>query len=154
GATAHRDNEARLLDKRADQGGAVLRAAIPGIEQVLVTTVAVAASGASGEELLPATLGTQVGPDRRFRSAAVWSQATASPSTVLGLTPELMDRGPEAVAEVIDRAQQAESMVVVDLVDADPPALGYAYEREGVVVYAEQALATERTEVEQPDTAF
>lgn len=45
-------------------------------------------------------------------------------------------------------------MVVVDLVAADPPSLGYAYEREGFVVYAEQALAEDRTEVEQQDTAF
>jgi serine phosphatase RsbU (regulator of sigma subunit) len=153
-ATAHRDNEDRLLNKRAEQGGAVLRAAIPGIEQVLVTTVAVAASGEAGEALLPETLGTQVGPERRFRSAAVWTQAAGPPSTVLGARPGLLDRGPDAVAAVLDRAQQADGMVVVDLVDADPASLGYAYERGGVVVYAEQPLAVDRTEVDQPDAAF
>jgi len=153
-ASAHRENESRLLEQRADQGAAVLRAAVPGIEQVLVTTVAVAGSGSAGEELLPQTLGTQVGPQARFRSAAVWTQAAAPPATILGSPPQLLDRGPDEVAAVVQRAQEAEGMVVVDLLEAATPALGYAYESGGVVVYAEQALAPDRTQVEQQDSAF
>lgn len=153
-ASAHRENESRLLQQRADQGAAVIRAAVPGIEQVLVTTVAVAGSGSTGEELLPQTLGTQVGPEARFRSAAVWTGATGPPDTILGSPPQLLERGPDEVAAVVERAEAAEGMIVVDLVEADTPALGYAYESGGVVVYAEQALAPDRTEVEQQDSAF
>ena len=65
--------------------------------------------------------------------------------------------GPEAIQAFLGRAMATEGLSVLDLLDQSPPRLGYSL-RPGdgakFIVYAEQSLPPDRTEVIQRDSAL
>ncbi len=155
---AHVDNEQRLLDQRAREAAATLAATIPSIEISLATTAAIPRVIEEGNlDVFERTLGTQVGPDRRFASAAVWTIGEPQPSVVLGSPPALATRPQREVQAFFERAREAGGMSIFDLLDEEPARLGYASSPEPdgeSLVYAETELPPARTSTTQPGSAF
>lgn len=152
------DTEERILSRRADEVAAVLTAAVSGIEAPLTTTAELVEAG-QDPELFERVMGTQVGEDRRFDSASLWEvDELAAPVAVVGETPILASRPPAAIQAFVDRALASDPMSVLDLVDEDPPTLGYGFTTRGgtgrYLVYAEQALPPNRTEITNEGEAF
>lgn len=155
-ATAHGDNEDRLTTQRTREAAAVFTAVVPTLEVPLATTAAFA--DAVDQADLKTSLEGQITPDGRFASVSVWPVGDPRPSLVAGEDPELVERPPAEITEILDRARNQGSLTVVDLLEARQPRLGYAVASPGeasrFVIYAEQALSPDRTSAVRSDSAF
>ncbi len=155
----HRDNERRLLDQRAEEVGAILTSALPN----LITPLAGAAEVAEATEAdarsfhrLVDPLVTEEGP---FATATIWTLADTPRRVVTaGADPQLADAPAGEVAEVLQRAREAQGMSVAALFDSPRPVLGYSFtsprRSPEYVIYAESPLPEDRTSVPQEDSAF
>lgn len=157
---AYDQNEDSLVAERVDQGAAVLMAAVPSIDLPLAATARLAEGslGGSPEEVLQATLGSQVGPDLRFQSASIWRAGDPAPLGELG-APAALAGDPDQLQAFFTRAVADGGLVVRFETNGDVPRLGYAYagaDTPGgpLVVYAEQELPGDRTDVPRTDDAF
>lgn len=154
---AHEENEDRLLRQQAFEVAAVLTAAVPSIEGPLVTSAALVAVEAD-PQIFRTVMGTQVGPDKRFASASVWTASDAEIVAVIGDDPLLGSQPSEVRQAFFDRSLGTGLVSVLDLSEAASPRLGYSFtSSEGpsdYLIYAEQALPADRTTSLQADSAF
>jgi serine phosphatase RsbU (regulator of sigma subunit) len=157
--TAHSENEDRLLQQRTREAAAVLEAAVPGVEAPLASTAGLVGVVEGGDpDMFRSALGAQVGGKARFVSASVWPVDGTRPTVVLGADPKLADRPADEVRAFLARAAETPGLVVHGMLTGDAPRLGYAFAGpEGggrFLVYAEQALPTDKTSVVQSGSAF
>lgn len=151
----HEDNEDRLISRRTREAAAVLSAGVPSLDSTLSMAADVVASApATDETSFQQVIGSSVGPDGRFVSASLWQPDDPSrPIAVVGDAPVLAGRPDDEVRAALDRATEAETMSVVDLLEAER--LGFALARAtSPVVYLEQALPEDRFSRVQEDSAF
>ena len=145
--------------RRTREAAAVLEAAVPSIELPLATAAAVSElDGQPDAAAFERSLGPLVGADGPFVSAALWRPGDAAPAAVLGEQSGLATIPKTDRDLFLNSAVVAGGLNVFDLLPNDPARLGYGYTPPGLgaafVVYAEQALPSDRTAVPQADSAF
>lgn len=155
--SSHEATEDRIMDRRTREAAAVFEAGISAIETSLSSVGDVVAATEGDPESFE-TLVTPIMEARGFTSASVWTtEGEASRSVaVVGDEPALGDSSEQEVRERLG-AVPAGSMHVVDLTQADPPMLGYAYRSDAasdLLAYVESPLPKDRTAVPQADSAF
>ena len=157
---SHDRNEQRLLDQRVREAAAVLVTSLPRVQTPL----------AAGAELAEATNGDAaafrrfgaplVAQGAPFVSVSLWPAHAAEPRpvTIAGDPPLLATSSPEAIRSALNRATETTALAVIDLLEATPPRLGYAFASNQsaatFVAYAEAALPADRTAVVQQGSAF
>jgi hypothetical protein len=156
---AHDQNEERLLNQRTREALAVLEATVPSVVGPLATSAAVVDTASEADpEVLRRILELHVGPEARYVSASVWPVDGTAPTIVVGQPLELSRWPTSETRAFFERAMESDRLVVLDLLDADPPRLGYAFTDPGRqatrLVYAEQTLVRDGTSLARPDTAF
>jgi hypothetical protein len=156
--TAHDRNENRLLRQRTREAAMVLSQGIPTVEQRLMAAAQLADATDGDPEALRGALEPFVGEGRPFASAAFWSPGDGQrPIVTLGAAPKLTTRPATEVQATLTRARKGD-FVVLDLLDAPTPRLGYARTAAGTagryIAYAEGALPANRTAVVRSDNAF
>jgi serine phosphatase RsbU (regulator of sigma subunit) len=160
--TVHGSNEKRLLDQKAQEVGAVLRAALPAVQTPLASVAEVAEATDANPKHISRLLAPLVGPRpaHQFVSAAIWSVTShdlQKPLVVIGKRPTLASESPREIRAVLQRASKT-PLLDVRLLDTSPPRLAYAYASSTrpvrFVVYAESEVpATGQAKVSQ-DSAF
>ncbi|MGH9132311.1 MAG: PP2C family protein-serine/threonine phosphatase, partial [Ilumatobacteraceae bacterium] len=157
---SHTETEQSLLDQHTDEAGAVLTAAIAGLQSPL----------ASGAELLEATDGNAavfsaamarfVGEGRSFSSVAAFEVGSGSTDAlaVVGEQPVLTAAGPERVRAMIDQTMATDELSIIDILDQPARRLGYGFTSvlagPRFVVYAESPLPADPTTAERSTGAF
>jgi len=156
--SAHRDVEDRILQRRVQEAGAVLTAALPSTTSPLVGAVELAEVTDGGEASFDRVLGPLVGDQGPFVSASIWPIGGDRPQVVLGERPRLADEEDAVVRQFIQGSIGTDGVSVIGLLDGPRPVLGYSLtspERTPrFAVYAERALPEDRTAVPQEDSAF
>jgi serine phosphatase RsbU (regulator of sigma subunit) len=160
-ASAHDDNEDRLLGQRVSEAAAVLTASLPSIETPVASAVAVVevTDGADQDSFrrLMQPLVEQGGP---YVSASLWrvDRPLDGPELVVGTEPKLVSQPDAVVREVLGRAVAADGLSVTGLLDGPDPRLGYAYTTAAgsirYAAYVEQVLAPDRRSAPDPDSPF
>jgi len=160
-ASAHDDNENRLLTQRVREAAAVLTASLPSIETPLASAVEVieVTDGADQDSFrrLMRPLVEQGGP---YVSASLWrlDGELGGPELAVGTDPKLASQPDDVVSEVLDRAVAADGLSVSGLLDGADPRLGYAYTTAAgsirYVAYVEQVLSPDRRAASDPDSPF
>lgn len=166
GIVTHRiqeENEDRLLRQRASEGASSLEATVPNsiIPLRLLATTRIIGQEGNGEGLAR-LIGTQLEDNGgRFASVSIWALNGTEPVFVAGEEPALADEPEAVIRDALDRATRTDTVAVVDLLDEDPPRIGYVAhshpEGEGsaaYVVYGERELAGDRTDVDRNERAF
>ena len=158
--SVHESNEDRLLNQRVAEAGAVLTAALPGIQTPLASTAElVEVTDADDAVAFERAMGPLVGEQGPFVSASVWrlDDPDPAPMMVVGDEPALAERPADEITAFLDRSAGTPLLAVLDLLDASQPRLGYSFtspQDADFMVYAEGALPENRTAVDQPDAAF
>lgn len=157
----HDDTEDDLLEQRAREAGAVLTAALPGIETPLVAAVElVEVTDAGDPGAFELAMGRFVGEEGPFVSVSAWplDGGATGPALVVGDEPALASRTPGEIRTFLEQAAASSTLTVLGLLDEAQPRLGYAVTAAqppvSHLVYAEGALPEDRTRVRQPDSAF
>jgi len=159
-SSTHRDTEARLLHQRVTAASAVFASTLPSLASPLEGAAALADIRGADAPSVEAFLEPQVGEDARFGSVSVWPlrRADPEPVLVLGAQPGLASEPAEDVRAFLDRAEAAGDVAVVDLLEADPPSIGFGATGPGpdrrYAVYAENALPEDRHSQPQAGSAF
>ena len=157
--SAHQSNEERLLRQRVREAGATLTAALPGIQTPLASAVALAEFTGGDPDVFEQAMTPLVGSDALFVSASLWrvDGADEGPLAAVGDDPVLAGEPPEEIGAFLERSAGTPLLAVIDLLDHDPPRLGWSFtvpEGATYVAYAEAALPDDRTSVPQEDSAF
>ena len=157
--SAHQSNEDRLLDQRVREAGATLTAALPSIQTPLASAVELVELTDADPTTFRRAMAPLVGEDAQFVSASVWrlDDADPEPLIVVGDDPALANQPPDEIRAFIERSAGTPLLAVVDLLDHDPPRLGWSFTspRDATyMAYAEGALPENRTSVPQDDSAF
>ncbi len=156
---AYETNEDRLLADRTSEAAAVLRAAISSLEIPLSSASELVAVTEGDPTTFVPFMAPLVGEDRRFVSASVWrrSDAASGPTVVVGAAPALAALPTSEVLAFFDRDAEVPSLTVMDLLESDPPRLGFSHTSPAdadFADYVEQALPEDRTSSQQADDAF
>jgi serine phosphatase RsbU (regulator of sigma subunit) len=156
--SSHQDTEDRLLAQRVEAGAAIFSSALPGLFAPLMGAAALAEETGAEPAAMRRYLRPQVGEDATYDSISVWEVDGTGPLMVEGDTPQFADLPAAEREEHLRRAAATADVVVVDLVGGETPSLGYAatVAPPGVhyVVYAEDALPENRTQLEQEGSPF
>jgi hypothetical protein len=160
--TVHRNNEDRLLEQRANETSVLLTSGIPGILTPLTAAAELAEATEASSDGLGGLLEPIVGTGQRdrFRTVSVWlaDGSDPEPAYLVGSKPRLLERSPADRQAFVRRASKGAGLLVHDLLDRNPPGLGYSYatSRPGhrYVVYAETFLPADRTQRPQEGEAF
>ncbi len=156
----HDGNEDRILERRTREAASVLTASLPNIRRPLTSAVVLADSNDAQPAAIERLLGSLVGEQGQFVSVSVWplDAPEARPILTIGPDPALVGRPPEDARAMLVQAEEARGLAVIDLLDHDPPYLGYAVvspvEPRRFVLYAESALPADRRAPEDPDNPF
>jgi hypothetical protein len=156
---AHDSNEDRLLRQRVREGGATLTAALPSIQTPLASAVELVELTDADPTTFRRTMSPLVGEEAQFVSASVWrlDGDDVAPVVVVGDDPALAGETPDEIRSFLDRSAATRQLAVVDLLDHDPPRLGWSFtspQDQTYMAYAEVALPENRTAVPQADSAF
>jgi hypothetical protein len=157
--SAHDSNEDRLLRQRVREGGATLTAALPGIQTPLASAVELVELTDADPTTFRRAMTPLVGEEAQFVSASVWrlDGDDLAPLVVVGDEPALAAQPPEEIRAFLDRSAATPLLAVIDLLDHDPPRLGWSFtspQDPTYMAYAEGALPENRTAVPQEDSAF
>jgi serine phosphatase RsbU (regulator of sigma subunit) len=157
----HNSNEQRLLRQRAREAAAVVTAFVPSLQTPLSSSAEIVeATNGNDQKPFERIMGPLVQPGRSYVSASVWrlDADPPAPSFVLGEVPKLSTQTPEFIRAYLQRSVASGKLAVTGLLDGDNPRLGYAVASTDTtkrfVVYAEAALAANRTSVVRRDSAF
>jgi serine phosphatase RsbU (regulator of sigma subunit) len=157
--SSHDDTEDRLLDERVAAASTVFTSSLPGLASPLAGAAALAEETDADERALRAFLEPQVGEEARFDSVSIWSvEGDPEPMLVVGGVPQITTLAGDEIRSYLDRALASPDLAVLDLVDAGIPSLGYALAAPRpdahYVVYAENMLPEDRTNVPQAESPF
>jgi serine phosphatase RsbU (regulator of sigma subunit) len=154
--TLHRNTEQRLLDQRTSETGAVLTAAISGVQTPLAAAAALVEASNGDAAIFEATMGRLVSGGQ-FAAAALVEVTSNEVLATVGSPILLVEAQPARVAAMVAQAVATDQLSVIDTIDLPGRRLGYAFTAGPpirYVVYAESALPAERTGAPRPSAPF
>ncbi len=157
---SHDDTEDKLLDQRVAAASTVFMGALPALASPLVGAATLAEETEGDLAALRGFLEPQVGEQAQFHSVSIWPVDVADPEPLLvvGGDPQLADEPGDEIEDYLDRTVGSPTLAVRDLLGAEVPSLGYATAVPSpdarYVVYAENALPANRTQLPQEESPF
>ncbi len=142
-------NEKRLLHLKAREFGFLISSAVATLQTPLASAAELADVTGGDAAHFKAFMAPYVGPGREFASASLWPLAGTNPrpEAIVGAQPALASR-PQEAASFFTRARHASALVIVGILQAPSPSLGYAYSSPaphgGFAAYAEIPLPKDR----------
>jgi serine phosphatase RsbU (regulator of sigma subunit) len=156
----YNDNEQRLLSLRVRDAGALVTAAVPGIETPLASAAELADATNGNTQKFKQLASRQVGTTgQQFVSLSLWRAANpgAGPVAVEGLPPALAST-PSTAASFLTRAAHTPTLSVIGLLGSRDARLGYAFvtpgATRGFIAYGESRLPATRRSRLQKRSAF
>jgi serine phosphatase RsbU (regulator of sigma subunit) len=156
----YNDNEQRLLSLRVRDAGALVTAAVPGIETPLASAAELADATNGDTQKFKQLTSREVGTTgQQFVSLSLWRAANpgAGPVAVEGLRPALA-LTPSTAASFLTRAAHTPTLSVIGLLGSRDARLGYAFvtpgATRGFIAYGESRLPATRRSRLQKRSAF
>ena len=140
--------EAKLLELKVREVGAVLTQALPTIQTPLASAAEIAAITDGSASSFDEFMSPDVGPKATFVSASLWRVTPRGPKMLIDLGRQpAFARHPKELASFFARSEATPLLTVIGALSGSYPVLGYAYtpaHSDAFVVYAESAIPIDR----------